>query len=397
MEYIPRILSFFSAHHALLFGARNTGKSTLLLLTLHADHVFWINLLDFDQELHYARDPMQLQREILALPAHVTHVVIDEIQKIPKLLDIVHLLIESTTKIFVMTGSSARKLRLGDANLLAGRAFVYHLYPFTALELAERFNLESALNFGTLPAVCQMKTDAERQKFLQAYAQTYLREEVWNEQIIRKLDPFRRFLEVSAQANGKIVNFSNIAKDVGVDEKTIKNYFSILEDTLIGVMLEPFHHSFRKRLSEKPKFYYFDLGVCRALSRQVTLPLQSGTSAYGEAFEHFIILECLRLANYYYPEYRFSYLRTKDDAEIDLVVERPGKKILFIEIKSAKTLRTDQLSTFLSLVKDFGECEAVCFAQVMRACQIDLVTVYPWAEGLAKFFVKETKEGSVKM
>ena len=387
MEYIHRYLSFLSQRSAFLFGARNTGKSTFLKHCFNINTCFWIDLLNLDQEERYMRDPMLLKREVLALDASITHVIIDEVQKLPKLLDIVHLLMETTTKIFILTGSSARKLRLGGSNLLAGRAFVYHLFPFTSFELGRSFNLESALCFGTLPAISHMTTGAEKQHFLHAYAQTYLREEVWQEQLIRKLDPFRRFLEVSAQANGKIVNFSNIAKDVGVDDKTIQNYFSILEDTLIGFLLEAFQHSFRKRLSAKPKFYYFDTGVVRALSRQLTIDMLPGTTAYGDAFEHFIILECIRLAHYYYPEYRFSYLKTKDDSEIDLVVERPGEKLLFIEIKSSDHIYPEKISTFLSLTKDFVECEAVCFSRVPQAQKIDHVTVLPWQAGLKKFFM----------
>jgi predicted AAA+ superfamily ATPase len=389
MPYIHRSLSVLTDHHAFLFGARNTGKSTLLQHTFKRATCFWIDLLDLSQEEQYARDPMRLQREVSALAPHITHVIIYEIQKLPKLLDVVHLLMGSTSKIFILTGSSARKLRHGGSNLLAGRAFVYHLYPFSSFELGKHFNLQDALAFGTLPSVSYLTTTVEKQHFLQTYAQIYLREEVWQEQIIRKLDPFRRFLEVSAQANGKIINFSNISKDVGVDEKTIQNYFSILEDTLIGFMLESFQHSFRKRLSAKPKFYYFDPGVARALSRQLTVDLQPETKSYGDAFEHFIILECIRLANYNYPEYRFSYLRTKDDVEVDLVVERPGEKILFIEIKSATSIYPEKISNFMTLISDFGDCEAVCLSQVPRAQKIEGITVFPWQEGLKKFFIKK--------
>ncbi len=389
MQYIPRYLDLLKNHHAFLFGARNTGKSTFLKHIFDLQSCFWIDLLDLNKEEQYARDPMQLQREVLALAPSITHVIIDEVQKLPKLLDVVHLLMESTQKIFILTGSSARKLRLGGSNLLAGRAFVYHLFPFSSFELGQKFNLEEALCFGTLPAICQMSTSTEKQHFLQAYAQTYLREEVWQEQIIRKLDPFRRFLEVSAQSNGEIINFANIAKDVGVDEKTIQNYFSILEDTLIGFFLEPFQHSFRKRLRAKPKFYYFDTGIVRALSRRLTSPILPETTAYGDAFEHFIILECLRLAQYHYPEYRFSYLRTKEDVEIDLVVERPGKKLLFIEIKSATHLQPEKISNFLTLTAEFGDCEAVCFSRITQAQQLSHVALLPWQEGLQRFFIRE--------
>jgi len=379
---LPNNRSFF------LFGARGTGKSTLIEHQFDSGASLWINLLLPAEEERFARNPNELQALVSALPTDKKHVVIDEVQKIPKLLDVIHNLIEHTDKCFIMTGSSARKLKRGGANLLAGRAFVYHLFPFSFLELGPAFNLDRALRFGSLPKIELLNNDEERMLFLQAYTQTYLKEEIWNEHFINKLDPFRRFLEVSAQCNGKIINFANIARDVGVDDKTIKEYFAILEDTLIGFFLEPYQHSFRKRLSQKPKFYYFDTGVTRALSRLLSLPLIPGTSAYGEAFEHFIILECMKLASYYYSELRFSYLRTKDDMEIDLIVERPGLPLLFIEIKSSENVSAESLSSFLKVTKEFKVCEAVCFSNDMRRKRFDHVTVMPWREGIKEFFGK---------
>lgn len=393
MEFTKRLLKLPTANSFFLFGARNTGKSTLLKHTFGTKKTLWIDLLDPDQEERYSRDPNNLKYEVNALNDTVPYVIIDEIQKLPKLLDVVHQLIESTNKIFIMTGSSARKLRHGGANLLAGRAFVYNLYPFSALELGKDFDLDTALRWGTLPSIIhKMHTEEDKSNFLRAYAQTYLKEEIWLEQLIRKLDPFRKFLEVSAQSNGQIINNANIANDVGVDDKTIKQYFSILEDTLMGFMLEPFHGSFRKRLHSKPKFYFFDTGVCRALARMLSIPLKPSTKDYGKAFEHFIILECIRLANYYYPEYRFSYLKTKDDVEIDLIVERPGKKILCIEIKSTDTVREDKISSFMNLVKDIENSEAICISREIRAKKIGNIMVLPWRDALYQYFTASSDQ-----
>ncbi len=389
MMYVKRLLSLPVKHSLLLFGARNTGKSTLLKNTFRKESTLWIDLLDPDLEERYLSTPGVLQAEVLALEKHKTHVVIDEIQKIPKLLEVVHQLIESTDKVFIMTGSSARKLRHGGANLLAGRAFIYNLYPFTAIEIGQSFDLDLALRWGTLPSIQYGNyTEEEKTRFLKAYAQTYLKEEIWLEQFIRKIDPFRRFLEVSAQCNGKIINYVNIANDVGVDDKTIKQYFSILEDTLIGFFLEPFQHAFRKRLSLKPKFYYFDIGVCNALTRTLSVPLISSTSAYGNAFEHFIILEIMRVASYYELEFRFYYLRTKDNVEVDLVVERPGGKILFIEIKSTNNVIAEHLVSFVRLVDDFKACEAICLSRDPVKKKFNNIVVWPWQEGINKFFTK---------
>jgi predicted AAA+ superfamily ATPase len=389
MVYIQRSLKLPLNKSFFLFGARNTGKSTLLKQTFSKESVLWIDLLNPDEEERYSMNPSNLSAEVLAADS-IKYVIIDEIQKIPKLLDVVHQLIESSDKKFIMTGSSARKLRHGGANLLAGRAFVYNLFPFTSLEIVEDFQLDHALRWGTLPSVVySMKTEEEKMLFLQAYSQTYLKEEIWMEQLVKKLDPFRKFLEVSAQCNGQIINYSNLSRDVGVDDKTIKQYFSILEDTLVGFFLEPFHHSLRKRQSLKPKFYYFDTGIKNALARTLSIPLVKSTSAYGNAFEHFIILESLRLASYNFPEFRFSYLRTKDDAEVDLIVERPGEKLLFIEIKSTNDVSLEQLSTFSKLAEDFRDCEAICFSQDPRRKNLRNVQVFPWLEGLKKFFTKK--------
>jgi predicted AAA+ superfamily ATPase len=390
MKFVNRLLELPLSQSFFLFGARNTGKSTLLKHTFGAKRALWIDLLDPDQEDRYAREPASFKQEVMALDETTPYVIIDEIQKLPKLLNIVHQLIESTNKIFIMTGSSARKLRHGGANLLAGRAFMYNLYPFTALELGKSFNLDAALRWGTLPAIIyKMQSEEDKNLFLQAYAQTYLKEEIWLEQFIRKIDPFRKFLEVSAQCNGQILNFSKIARDVGVDDKTIQQYFSILEDTLMGFMLEPFHASFRKRLHAKPKFYFFDTGVCRALTRTLSVPLKKSSSEYGHYFEHFIILECIRLASCYYPEFRFSYLKTRDGVEIDLIVERPGQKNLLIEIKSSDHVREDKLSSFMGLAKDIENSEAICLSQETRPKKIGDVMVWPWMEALHKYFIPE--------
>lgn len=381
----PRLLSVAKKHSFFLFGARNTGKSTFLKNTFGKENNLWIDLLNPEQESRFIRKPNTLYEIVKKLPES-THVVIDEIQKIPKLLDIVHLLISETKHKFVMTGSSARKLKRGGANLLAGRAFVYHLFPLTCFELGNQFDLDFSLQWGALPEVFSHENEKERTLFLQAYANTYLKEEIWDEHFIRQIDPFRKFLEVAAQCNGKILNYSSIARDVGVEDKTVASFFTLLEDTLIGFFLEPFHNSFRKRLSERPKFYFFDLGITRALARRLSIPLQEKTFAFGEAFEHFIILEIIRLATYFEPDYRFSYLRTPSDVEIDLVVERPGKPLLFIEIKSTDEIERTDISSFIRLCKDHGECEGIILTRDPFCKQFENYTAYFWKDGLQYLF-----------
>ncbi len=385
-----RLLVLSKNYSLFLFGARGVGKSTLVENTYRIDTTqnTYINLLDTIVEDRFARNPMELVSIVDAMSHQEKYVVIDEIQKVPKLLDVVHLLIETKKcgKYFILTGSSARKLKLAGVNLLAGRAFVNHLYPFSYLELGAQFDLASALLYGMLPGIFNFKAPDEKQQFLRAYTLTYLKEEIWAEHLIKNLEPFRKFLEVAAQSNGKVINYLNIARDVGVDDKTVKNYFSLLEDTLLGFLLEPYHHSFRKRLHQAPKFYFFDVGVTRALARMLSTVPMPGTSYFGDLFESFIVTECLKLASYFQPDYKFSYLMTGAGVEIDLVVERPGKPLLLIEIKSSNEIRAEDLRLLQNMVTEMGSCEAVCFSNEIRKKKIGSVAIYPWDKGIAEYF-----------
>lgn len=382
-----RFLILTNTYSVLLFGARGTGKSTLVRNTYGVDKNLYLDLLDPEEEDRLARHPNLLIALVDAMPEDAHYVIIDEIQKVPKLLDVVHLLLESRQckKYFILTGSSARKLKVAGVNLLAGRAFVYSLFPFSYLE-CENFTLQNALMYGMLPKIFEFTAPDDKRHFLQSYALTYLKEEIWAEQAVRKLDPFRRFLEVAAQSNGKIINYSNIARDVGVEDKTVKNYFSLLEDTLVGFFLEPYQHSFRKRLKNAPKFYFFDVGVTRALAQMLSVIPKESTSYYGELFESFVITECWKLAAYFYSEYKFSYLMTGAGLEVDLVVERPGMPKLLIEIKSSREIFDTDLSSLKSIAEGLGNCEVVCFSNEPRQKRIGNIMVYPWEEGIKHYF-----------
>lgn len=377
-----RILNPLLTNSFFLFGARGTGKTTLLNQRLPSEETLTIDLLDPDTEDRLSRHPAELSERLAQAPGNIKWIFIDEIQKIPKLLDVVHWEIENSRFKFALTGSSARKLKRGSANLLAGRAFVNYLFPLTHLELAENFNLGSALKYGTLPKLTMFKTEEERQAFLRAYVLTYIKEEIKEEQVVRKLAPFRRFLEVAAQVNGEILNYTNIGRDVGVDTKTVQSYFHILEDTLLGVILEPFHLSVRKRQSKNPKFYFMDPGVKRALDRTLTVDLVPRTYAYGKAFEHFIIVEILRLNSYLQKDYRFSYLRTKDNAEIDLIIERPGMPMALIEIKSTHQVAEKDIGSLKRFSRDFQNCEAFCLSLDATPRMANGIKILPWSNGL---------------
>lgn len=366
---IDRIVKLSKSHSFFLFGNRGVGKSTLIREIFSPKTSIWIDLLDLKIEKKYALNPDLLNDELDEMAKSFppkTFVVIDEIQKNPKLLDVVHMQIEKKHFLFVLTGSSARKLKKTGVNMLAGRAFLSYLYPFTYRELKSQFNLNSVLQWGSLPKILEYKNKEEKVEFLTSYADTYLREEIVAEQLVRNITPFRHFLEVAAQSNAKIINFKNIATAINVEISTVQNYFQILEDTFVGVLLQPFHESIRNRQRKNPKFYYFDMGITRALQNRLTLDIVPQSYEYGELFEQFILLELIRLNSYYKKHFRFSYLTTKDDVEVDIVIERPGKSRIFLEIKSASqvlSLAEEKLTGFKKLVHDAKNIEGIIVSQ----------------------------------
>ena len=384
---IQRVLKPFMGNSFMLFGPRGVGKTTFLEHLLgNEKEIIWINLLLPEEEDKYSIHPSELLAQINAT-APPRLVVIDEIQKVPKLLDVVHHAIEKCQARIFMTGSSARKIKRGSSNLLAGRAFVYHLHPFTQLELGGDFDLSQAMNWGTLPKVHAMPSAEERRLFLQSYAMTYLKEEVWYEHLIRKMEPFRKFVEVAAQCHGEPLNYSQIARDVGVEYKTVQCYYEILEDTLMGVLLEPYGESLRKRQGKAPKFYFFDPGVKRAFEKMLTVEVVPNTYAFGKAFEHFLVTEFLRLNSYFQRDYDFSYLRTKDGAEIDLVIKRPGRPPVFLEFKSTEHIQEKQatnLNRFLDGAP--AEVEGYCLSRDPAAKKFRRVMCLPWQEGLRRIY-----------
>lgn len=384
---IKRILQLPEQQSVFLFGARGTGKTSLLHALFKEQDTCFVDLLDLEQETQFLRDPERLGRLVDELPRYCKRVVLDEIQKVPRLLDVVHRKLEERKRKglplpFVMTGSSARKLKRGASNLLAGRAFVFHLFPLTCAELGSQFHLQTALEYGTLPEAWCLQEKDLKARYLEAYSRTYLKEEVWNEQIVRKLEPFGSFLEVAAQMNGEIVNYAKIARDVGVDTKTVQSYFQILEDTLLGFSVPAYHRSLRKRQLTNPKFYFFDTGVKRALDRTLTVPLLPHTSAFGNAFEHFVFLELARRSEYLNKNFRFFYLKTHDGAEIDLVIERPGEPLALVEIKSATRVDPKNAKHLETFSREFGRAQAYLLSLAPTPEKIKHVRALPWQEGI---------------
>lgn len=386
LQYMyKRLLNPLLSKSFFVFGGRSTGKSTLLHGLFADKKTLWIDLLD-DRTFREYSDRPELLNERIDGGKEVEWVVIDEVQKIPALLDTIHQIIFKKKQKFALTGSSARKLKRGGANLLAGRALVYHLYPLTFVEMGDDFDLFETLQYGSLPEILNATSKDERQETLRAYANTYLREEILIEQLVRNVAPFRRFLEVAAHCNGQIINYAKIGRDCGVDGTAIERYFQILEDTHVGFMLQPFHQSIRKRQAQKPKFYFFDLGVRRFLEGLITFPVVEGNFQFGKIFEHFIILEIMRLAEYYKKDFRLSFLMTKENAEIDLIVERPGQKTLAIEIKSSKLVDDVEISKLQRLGGDLKNSDSVIISRETTPRRVGSVSIKPWREGILSIF-----------
>jgi len=365
-----------------LFGARGVGKSTFLRAYFKDLRVLWFDLLDAELEDRFVTNPKAFQLEVASQLAKVDWIVIDEIQKCPKLLNYVQKFIVEDKAKFALTGSSARRLKQKGTNLLAGRAVTEQLYPLTFLELKKEFSLDEVLHTGSLPEMVLSKSSEERNAFLRSYVLNYLKLEVQAEQWVRKLEPFRRFLPLAAQMNTRILNYTNLAKDIGVDTTTVQSYFDILEDTLLGTRIPAYHRSIRKQQRKAPKFYFFDLGVKRAAERSLDVPLKKGTYAYGEAFEHLVVMEIYRLAQYQKKDYELSYLLTKDGAEIDLIIDRPGKPLCLIEIKSKERVDERDIKNLEHFRNDFKKADFYLLSNDPSPKQINHVKAMPWQSGI---------------
>ncbi len=390
---VERLLNPSKTQSYFLFGARGTGKTSLLeklfkLEPIPDKNVLYINLLDPDQEEIYLKTPNRLKDLINERVHSLEYVIVDEIQKAPKLLDVIHFCMEKNKKIkFIMTGSSARKLKHGGANLLGGRAVSHYLFPFTFLEAPNADQLTEYLKWGGLPKHYEYSEPIEKTRFLKSYVQTYLKQEIQVEQFVRNIVSFREFLDLAASSNTEIISYSNISNVSGVDEKTIARFYEILVDTLIGFFLEPYDKSVRRRQLQRPKFYLFDTGIFRQLTQMSDSKLVPGSSEYGKLFEQLIICECFRLNEYFEKNYKFSYLRTKDGAEIDLIVQKPRNKIFLIEIKSTSKVVESDERHLLSLGADIKHQEKwiICTEATARKTK-NGVRILPWQSALKELF-----------
>ncbi len=361
-----------------LWGARQTGKSTLLKNTF--PNARYIDLLKSDDFERFSRRPALLREELEAV-IESQLIIIDEIQKIPQLLDEVHWLIVNRDFRFILSGSSARKLKRSGANLLGGRAISNKLFPLVSAEIPD-FNLIRAANNGMLP---RHYTIENAQKRLQAYIGDYLQEEIRAEALIRNLTSFTRFLEVAALTSGEMVNYLNIATDCGVSAPTIKEYFSILEETMIGYMIPAFTEKSKRRVVHAPRFYYFDVGIVNYLLKRKSL--QPGSTDFGKAFEHLIIQEIIAYLSYSENDNHLSYWRTSSGFEVDAVI---GKAKVAIEIKSSKEVQSKHIKGLKIFKDEFPEVRLIMVSLDANPRLMNGVEVLP-----AELFLKKLWNGEI--
>ncbi|MDO4511539.1 MAG: AAA family ATPase [Bacteroidales bacterium] len=362
-----------------LWGPRQTGKSTLLK-QLFPDAPYY-DLLKSEEYTRYKIHPSLLREECEML-SEGSVVIIDEVQKIPALLDEVHWLIVNRDIHFILCGSSARKLRREGANLLGGRALRKTMHPFVSAEIPE-FDIDKAVNHGMLP---RHYLAANPQKRLQAYIGDYLQQEIIAEALVRNLDSFNRFMEVAALSDGEMVNYTKIASECGVSSKSVKEYFSILEETLVGFYLPAFTKVIKRRVQVSPKFYYFDVGVANFLLRRGSL--LRGTAEYGHAFEHFIIQEIRAYLDYSESNKQLSFWHTQNNAyEVDAVI---GDAEVAIEIKSSDSVNSSHLKGLKAFKEEHPECRLVVVSLDEKPRLLNGVEVWP-----AKMFLEKLWKGDI--
>lgn len=377
MEKLKRILDLseeLKKKSVLLLGPRRTGKSFLIRHQVKADKVF--NLLRADHFQLLSNRPSALRE---SLESHYRLVVIDEIQKLPNLMDEVHDLIETTQTHFLLTGSSARKLRKTHTSLMAGRAKSRQLFSFVTQEIGD-FHLEKVLSYGLLPPVFLAEDPAEE---ISSYVGDYLREEIQAEALTRKIENFSRFLHQAALRNTELINFESVGSDAQVPARTIREYYSILVDTLLGSMLEPLESSQKYKSVSHSKFYFFDVGVPHAL---LGLGALSATSKnWGPAFEAFVYQELRAYISYFAPKSTINFWRTSQEGkEVDFVIN--GE--MAIEVKSTANVSEKDLRGIVSLQKDRKLKRSIVVCQQRAKSRIDGIEIWPYASFLKELWKK---------
>jgi uncharacterized protein len=359
---------------AFLWGPRKTGKPTFLKEAFPKSLRY--DMLQTDLFLDFTRRPYLLREQLsVSSPEHLKEpVIIDEVQKVPQLLDEVHWLIENKGIRFLLCGSSTRKLKRGKANLLGGRAWRYEMHPLVSREVAN-LDLLTVLNRGLIPT---HYLEEGYRKSLQAYVRDYLKEEVFDEGLTRNIPAFSRFFEAMGYSHGELTNYANIARDCGVDAKTVKEYYQILVDTLLGAMIEPYKkRQERQVITKAGKFYLFDVGIAGGLTGR-RIPELKGEQ-FGKAFEHFILMEIMAHRSYSEMEYEVNFWRTKTGLEVDFIL---GRGEIAVEVKGANRIDNADLRPLKTFVQEYHPKKAYLVCNELKKRIHNDIHIMPWREFL---------------
>jgi predicted AAA+ superfamily ATPase len=376
METIGRLLKIElpKRQSAFLWGPRKTGKTTYLRASFPASLTY--DMLQTDLFLEFTKRPFLLREQLLAAdPKQLKEpVIIDEVQKVPQLLDEIHWLIENKGLRFILCGSSARKLKRGKGNLLGGRAWRYEMHPLVSAEVVD-LNLLRALNQGMIPV---HYLGEDYRKSLQAYLRDYLKEEVFAEGLARNIPAFSRFFDAMGYSHGELTNYANIARDCGVDAKTVKEYYQILIDTLLGTMIEPYkRRQERQVITKAGKFYLFDVGVAGAITQR-HIPQERGEQ-FGKALEHFILMEILAHRAYRDLGYDVNFWRAKSGLEVDFVL---GRGEVAIEVKGSSRIESADLRSLKAFIEEYHPKKAFVVCNERRSRVHEDIHVQPWRDFL---------------
>lgn len=364
---------------AFIFGPRGTGKTYWLRFAY--PEAIYIDLLEAEFFNSLTANPQRLKNYIP--PDGSKLIIIDEVQRIPELLNEVHRLIEKNQYRFILTGSSPRKLRKSGTNLLAGRALTYNFHPLSAHELGENYNFKKALFSGMLPTIYDKDKDVDSKSYLQSYVQTYLKEEIQQEGLTRNLSSFTSFLEAASFSQGEVLSVSGVARECSVNRKVVESYFEILNDLLIGIRIPVFAKKAKRRLMNHPKFYFFDAGVFRAIRPKGYL--DSPEEIDGAALETLVFQECRAVNDNFQMGYEIFYWRTSNGTEVDFILY--GEKgLLAIEVKRKRRLNNKDFTGLKSFQKDYPDAKLFLFYGGEKTMYFDNITVYPMEYALANLY-----------
>jgi len=386
MKNIKRMLDMKLPGHqsAFLWGARKTGKTTYLKEKFPNSLVY--DFLKTDLFFEISKDPSRLRERILAQESKALKepIILDEVQKVPQALDEVHWLIENKGLRFVLCGSSARKLKKGHANLLGGRAWRYELFPLVSREIG-KLNLLRALNHGLIP-IHYLQNDEDCKKSQEAYVRDYLKEEVFAEGLTRNIPAFSRFFDAFGYSHGELTNYCNIARDCGVDSKTVKEYYQILVDTLLALRVEPYkRRQSRQVITKASKYYMFDVGIAGYLTKR-HIAEQKGAE-FGKAFEHFLLMEIVAYRSYAGKDFAINFWRTKSGLEVDFVL---GRGEAAIEIKGSGHVDKRDACGLDAFAEEYSPQKSILVCNEKEKRLHGKITILPW-----ETFLRELWAGKV--